>query len=245
MAKNMNKLIKQIPNLITSGNLLCGSFSVVASFSGRLDIAALLIILGAVFDFFDGMVARLLKASGPIGLQLDSLADMVSFGLAPAVIIFEMLQNSSPSTTIQIAGIPLIAYFAFIHVPFAAYRLAKFNVDTRQHTSFIGLPTPASALVLLSFPLIVKYEALRFPHLVLTFTNTWFLLITTFILSLLMVSELPLFSLKFKKGDKDNIVRIIFLIVAVVLLGFFHFLAIPVIILIYIIVSLFRYKKEK
>lgn len=236
----MNKLIKQIPNFITSGNLLCGSFSIVAAFSGRLDIAAWLIILGSVFDFFDGMVARLLKAQSPIGKELDSLADLISFGLAPAVIIFHLLLNSNPSTSIEVGGYPVIAFFAFILVPFTAYRLAKFNTDSRQHSSFIGLPSPGSALFLLSFPLIIKYQAEVWPSIVIYFVKSWFLLLSVLLMSLMMVAELPLFSLKFAKGDPQNRFRIIFMVISAILLLALHYIAIPLIIVLYIVLSIWK-----
>ena len=221
-----------IPNTLTSCNLICGCIGIVAVFNGNLLLAPYLIWLAAIFDFFDGFAARLLKVSSPIGGELDSLADNVTFGLLPASIVYAMLNE---------AGLPIwVPYLAFVIAVFSALRLAKFNVDTRQAEHFIGLPTPANALFFSSFPLILEYSSLP-----LTFIAApWFLLATSFIFSFLLVAELPLFALKFKSFRwQDNKVKYIFLIASVLLIILFKFVAIPLVIILYILVSLFNRKQ--
>lgn len=220
---------KHIPNTLTCANLICGCIGIVAVFNGNLLLAPYLIWLAAIFDFFDGFAARLLKVSSPIGGELDSLADNVTFGLLPASIVYAMLQGHALPEWVP--------YLAFVIAVFSALRLAKFNVDTRQAEHFIGLPTPANALFFSSFPLILEYSSLP-----LDFINEpWFLLSTAFIFSFLLVAELPLFALKFKSFKwQDNKVKYIFLIVSVALLIIFRFVAIPLIIILYILVSLFN-----
>ena len=176
---------KHIPNMLTAGNLLSGVLAIVFTlYAGRPDIAMWLIVLSAVFDFFDGMVARLLGVSSPIGKDLDSLADVVSFGLAPATLVFRGLEGLDAGNYLN--------YGVFVVVAFAALRLAKFNNDTRQSTSFLGLPVPSNALFWIgaaaaipSFGLSIGASATLITYLVLTL-----------VLSLLMVSELAMFSFK-------------------------------------------------
>ncbi|MFA8300034.1 MAG: CDP-diacylglycerol--serine O-phosphatidyltransferase [Hyphomicrobiales bacterium] len=240
----MRKIIQQVPNLITSGNLLCGCFSIVAGFSGHLGFASLFILLGAFFDFFDGFAARLLNAKSEMGLQMDSLADMITFGLAPSVILYQLIADSGLDF-LNINGVSIIAYLGFLHAVFAAFRLAKFNIDTRQTESFLGLPSPASALIILSFPLILHYQEIEFIWIKNLISNPWFLLFIVFFNGILMVSELPLFSLKFKAKDPKNKLRIAFLIISIVLLVLLKFIAIPIIIIIYIITSLFTRRTFK
>lgn len=220
---------KHIPNALTSGNLLSGCIGIVAVFEGDLVLATYMIWLAAIFDFFDGFAARMLKVSSPIGGELDSLADLVTFGVLPSLMIFKMLQLSG------LGG--WLPYLAFVIAVFSALRLAKFNVDTRQTTSFIGLPTPANALFIGSLPLIIEYSQLPLGFI----TEPWFLLGCTFILSFLLVAELPLFALKFKSfGWAENKVKYVFLIISVVLIIFFKFVAIPLIIVLYVLLSLFN-----
>ncbi len=197
-------------------------------------MAPFLIWLAAIFDFFDGFAARMLKVSSPIGGELDSLADNVTFGLLPAIIVFSMIQEPSLPEWVP--------YLAFVIAVFSALRLAKFNVDTRQTDSFIGLPTPANALLLSSFPLILEYS-----NLPLAFVgNPWFLLICSFALSFLLVAELPLFALKFKSFSwADNKLKYIFLITSAVLVVLLKFVAIPLVIILYIFVSLFNRKPRE
>jgi CDP-diacylglycerol--serine O-phosphatidyltransferase len=226
---------KHIPNALTSCNLLSGCVGIVAVFEGSLELAVYMIWLAAVFDFFDGFAARVLKVSSPIGGELDSLADMVTFGVLPAAIVYKMLQQPGLS--------PLIPYLAFVIAVFSALRLAKFNVDTRQSSSFIGLPTPANALFISSLPLILEYSQLPVQFIL----EPWFLLGAVFILSFLLVAELPLFALKFKSfGWEENKLKYIFLITSVVLVFLFKFVAIPLIIALYVLLSLFnRTERDK
>ena len=242
---------KHIPNLITLANLLAGLVAIIAALKGDLAFASFLILLGIFFDFFDGFAARLLKVSSELGKQLDSLADVVTSGVAPSIIMYKLLENSQGQTewfqnfssTIG-SWIPTdddtFYYFPYIALLFAlasAYRLANFNIDTRQSSSFIGLPTPASTLVIAALPLIQLYSTNYFA---IALTNDKFVLIgITLLLSILMNIELPLFSLKFKNlSFKDNAVVFIFLLISLALVITLKFIAIPLIIAIYILFSL-------
>ncbi len=204
---------------------------VAAAFEGQLALATYMIWLAAIFDFFDGFAARLLNVSSPIGGELDSLADMVTFGFLPSAMVFNMLQENE---------LPFwVPYLAFVIAVFSALRLAKFNVDTRQTTSFIGLPTPANALFISAFPLILEYSGLPLEFI----SNPWFLIVCSFTLSFLLVAELPLFALKFKSFKwQDNKLKYIFLIASLVLIILLKFVAIPLIIILYILLSLFNRK---
>ena len=230
----MNSIKRNIPNLLTLGNLFCGLVAIVFSFENNLHSAGAFIFFGAIFDFFDGLSARLLKVSSEIGKQLDSMADMVTFGVAPGMIMFQMIKLSNIDEN------SYIAYIGFIITLFSAIRLAKFNIDTKQTSSFIGLPTPAAAIFIASLPIISKYDNPIIPDQY--FNDSTFLIVTSIILSLLLISKLPLFSLKIKKGEnwknKENIVRIIFLISCVILLFIFKFAAIPFIVILYIFLSI-------
>ncbi|MCC2547495.1 CDP-alcohol phosphatidyltransferase family protein [Hymenobacter sp. BT175] len=239
---------KHLPNSLTCLNLLCGcvALTLILGYNTRPDYlpssdswmplvqAAWLIGLAAIADFFDGLVARALRVSSPIGKDLDSLADMVSFGVVPGAILFKLLQLSLPT-----AGLPdSLAYLGFIVSIFSALRLAKFNNDTRQTDSFIGLPTPACTLVVGSLPLILAYDSFNLHNLVL---NPWVLLALTFVLSGLLVAELPLFALKFKNLRwQDNSLRFVFLLLAVALLIGLQAAAVPLIILLYVVLSVVR-----
>lgn len=241
----MNFLRTHIPNVITSLNLFSGLVSIYLSFHGQLAAAAFCIIASAVFDFFDGMAARLLKSNNVIGKDLDSLADVVSFGAAPAFILIHLksyYRAISPAETpfnyIHISMYTeLVMVFAFIMVVFSAIRLAVFNNDTRQSTSFIGVPTPANALFIISFALIAKYQPQYFP--VSLIENEWIVGGICLFLSYMLVSPLPLFALKFKQwGFKGNEVRYLFVAAAAILILLFKFVAIPVVIALYVLTSL-------
>lgn len=230
-------LLRHIPNGITCMNLFCGCLSIVVSFNGQLAMAAYFIFAAAVFDFLDGFAARWLKAYSSIGKELDSLADAVSFGVAPASILFMMLLSAVAaqgfSTEIYTIGW-FIALSAFIMAVFSALRLAKFNIDTRQTDSFIGLPTPANALFICSLSFIAR-EAGSIAFVV---TNMYFLLAVILVFSYLLVSELPLFSLKFKSFDwGNNKVRYVFLGLSVILLVIWHWAGLALVILTYILLS--------
>ncbi|MCC5944049.1 MAG: CDP-diacylglycerol--serine O-phosphatidyltransferase [Bernardetiaceae bacterium] len=222
-----------IPNLLTASNLLCGCLGILMVFKGQMTWAAYLIGIAAVFDFLDGFVARLLKVSSDIGKELDSLADCVTFGVLPAFILFAMLEPVASQIPI-----PYIEYIAFLIAVFSAFRLAKFNVDTRQSDSFIGVPTPANAMLIGSFPLICAYND---PAICEWIQNPYFLVGISVVMSYLLVAELPLIALKFKNfAWKANALRYIFLVLSVLLLIFFQFLGLPLIVLLYIAVSLYQ-----
>jgi CDP-diacylglycerol---serine O-phosphatidyltransferase len=215
------------------------------SFNGKLAEAAFFIIAAAVFDFFDGMSARLLKSNNIIGKDLDSLADVVSFGAAPAFIIPHLKEYyySLHATPMYVKGHFTFFYeetvmiFAFVMVIFSAIRLAIFNNDTRQTTSFIGVPTPANALFIISFALIAKYQPDWFPLSIVE--KRWIMGGICLFLSYLLISPLPLFALKFKQwGFKGNEVRYLFVLAAALLIVALQFVAIPVIIILYILLSL-------
>ena len=223
---------RQIPNLITLCNLACGVLSVYAALVWESPTqAALLICLGILFDFFDGMTARLLKVSSPMGKELDSLADVVTSGVAPAAILYRLTEQ-----TFVNYGTQWMSVFFLLIPLFAAYRLAKFNLDTRQSHSFLGLPVPSQALVWVGVAL--TYDR----------PSAIAVLVVSLFLDILMVSELPLFSLKFNFKDlswKTNSVQYIFLIVCAVIIALLRdWIAISAIILWYIILSLFTQRKH-
>lgn len=233
-------LNKQVPNVFTCLNLLCGCVAIVSSFHGNEVLLAAMVFLAAMFDFLDGLSARAFNAYSDLGKQLDSLADMVTFGVTPGVVLYNLFIGQAEQ---EIFSSPMLfhilKYFPFIVTVFAAFRLAKFNVDTRQSNSFLGLPTPAAGIFITSFPLIV-----RFDHFGLTpiLTNPYFILITSIVVSILMIVEIPLFALKFRTLSwNDNRIQFIFLILAAVLIVFFRVTAIPVIVLLYIVLSQLYY----
>jgi len=199
---------KHIPNTITCCNLISGCIATYWAFQGVWDIALLFIIIGAVFDFFDGMSARLLGVSSPIGKELDSLADDVTFGFAPSAIIFDFLKSGS-----EYLPTDYLIYAAFIMAAFSALRLAKFNLDERQAMGFIGLPTPANALFWGALLVGAGEWLLSSPHLY------YAVFVGIFISSWLLIAEIPMFALKFKTwGFKENKLKYCFLITCVPLL---------------------------
>ncbi|MCF2488492.1 CDP-diacylglycerol--serine O-phosphatidyltransferase [Dyadobacter sp. CY347] len=221
---------RNIPNALTCANLLCGCIGVVEAFHNNLVISCILIGVALVFDFFDGFVARLLKVSSAIGKDLDSLADMVTFGLLPAIIVYQLLMQSIP----DLFGI-WKAYPAFIIAIFSAIRLAKFNHDPRQSDSFIGLPTPANAMLIASLPIILLTEAPFWKDIIVDTTN---LLVLSVVMSFLLVMEMPLIALKFKHfGWKGNEFRFLLIGFTVVLILTLKILAVPAIIILYILLS--------
>ena len=220
-----------LPNTLTCCNLICGCMATGAAFHGHFHWALAMIVLGAVFDFFDGMAARALGVSSPIGKELDSLADVVTFGVAPSAMVFQLFGLVQYPEFLQ----PLAAYLpytAFIMAAFSALRLAKFNLDSRQTTSFIGLPTPANALFWGA--LIVGQQAfLASPRF-----NALFLFLFVLMFSFFLVAEVPLFALKFKNLSwADNKVKYIFLIGCLLFIPL-GVTAIACIILWYIVLSL-------
>jgi CDP-diacylglycerol--serine O-phosphatidyltransferase len=227
-----------IPNFITLLNLFAGLLSIYYGMIDELQFAGMMIFVAAVFDFFDGFAARLLNAKSEIGIQLDSLADMVSFGVAPAFILFHTIEFS-----IELTGISTWEYLpftAFIIPLFAALRLAKFNIDEEQQTSFIGMPTPAVAILLASFPIIIMVcladnKGLYYDIV----TNPYFLAGVAIVSSFLMVSKIPMFALKFTSVSwAENQTRYIFIILSVFLIFLLKLAAIPLIILLYLLISI-------
>ncbi len=242
-------LKKQIPNIITLLNLFSGCIAVIFAIQGDLVEAALFVMIGIGFDFFDGFAARVLNVQSELGLQLDSLADMVTSGVVPGVVMYQLLSQVVKAPTYMIPDswsseldtsvldanyVPLLGLLITLA---SAYRLAKFNIDTRQTTSFIGLPTPANTLLIISLPLILAFQPEEWiAHFIL---NKWFLLGLTGISCYLLNAEIPLFALKFKTWDfGKNKIRYIFLLFTVLLIVLLKFLAIPCIILLYVFMSL-------
>lgn len=229
---------KHIPNAITCCNLFSGCISCTMAVQGEFVWALAFIVLGAVFDFFDGMAARLLKVSSPMGVEMDSLADDVTFGFAPALMIFCFFkQLALPACLAPVA--PYLPYTAFLIAVFSALRLAKFNIDTRQTTSFIGLPTPANALFWAS--LIAGGG-----EWVKSLNYGWFLILGLILLmSYLLVSEIKMFSLKFKRiAWRANRRRYIFIAVALPMLSLGVVAAVPIIAW-YVILSVYLLVMKK
>lgn len=228
----MNALTRNIPNFITLSNLLCGVLSIIFAFDNNLILAAIFIFVGNFLDFFDGFFARLLKVEDKFGLQLDSMADLITSGLAPAIILFHLIKNQSQ---IQYPDTVPLAFLALIIPVFSAIRLSNFNIDLSQKNSFIGLPTPMLAIFIAAIPLI---NLQLFP----IYSNIIFLCGISIVLSFLLVSKINLFSLKvnLKKIsiDKLNILRVILLSSSIILFLLFNFAAIPFIVILYIILSL-------
>lgn len=242
---------KHIPNFLTCCNLLCGCLGIIQVFQGQIVVAAYLIFAACVFDFFDGFAARALKVSSPIGKDLDSLADMVTFGALPGLIMYRTMQHAYVYSGVSTEDIVerqewpmLLPYLALLIPVFSALRLAQFNNDTRQSDRFIGMPTPANALFIASFPFI-------FPSILLWLDTRsidgifilYILGVLSIVLSWLLVAELPLIALKFKNfGWADNKIRYILIISALLLVLTLNFTAIPIIIILYIILSIIENK---
>lgn len=231
---------KHIPNLLTLGNLLCGTIATIFAVEGNFTAAALFVIAGILFDFLDGFVARLLKVSGELGKQLDSLADMVTSGVVPGVIMFNMIHNNSFDTLNLFDDSFLeVALLGLLLTLGACYRLAKFNLDTRQSDSFIGLPTPAMSLFVISLPLIQQSSEIEFVQNLIS--NNYFLIIITLLLTYIMNAEIPLFSLKFKNYSfQKNWIIYAFLLFSLLLILLLNYLSIPIIIMLYVILSLVK-----
>lgn len=247
--------MKQIPNLFTLLNLVFGCMAIVATLQNGISIhygqdgaqfidipekiwmASLFIGLAALVDFLDGFVARLFNATSEMGKQLDSLADVVSFGVAPAMIIYQFLRMSYAT---EENGIDISIFYlipVFILAGASAYRLAKFNLDHTQQYGFKGLPTPAMGLLVASMPMIYWHGEYEFVATLLL--NKWFLYAITIVLSWLMVSNIPMMAMKFKNFSvKSNLPKLILLIIAVIAAIFLHWIAVPVIFIAYILLSL-------
>lgn len=224
-----------IPNMLTLGNLLCGAAAVVALLShSDYELAFWLMIASAVFDFFDGFAARLLKSSSPLGVQLDSLADMVSFGLVPSIALFTIYPALPQMTAMPEAVAEILRYLTFIVVAFSALRLAKFNIDDTQHTEFCGLPTPANGLFCLSLAMLSAAGDIALWREIV--------LVVAVVMAFLLISPVRMFALKFKGfGWKGNQIRYIFLLACVLIILLLTRYAIVAIILLYIAISFVRW----
>lgn len=240
---------RHIPNFITLLNVFCGCVATVFAVLNQLELAAVFVCLGILFDFFDGLAARVLDVRSELGLQLDSLADVITSGVVPGIVMFQLLGGSmsggwnvdmsaqaSDATFwvgLKVAPLP---FFGFLITMASAYRLAKFNIDANQTSSFIGLPTPANTLLIISLPLILIYQNNDLLNGIIL--NQWFLIAMTILSAVLLNSNIELFALKFKNWNfQDNALRYIFIIISLVLLVTFRFLAVPIIIAFYIVSS--------
>ena len=225
---------KEIPNLLTLGNLLAGCIGLWFVMQGDLVSASYCMFISLICDFFDGFLARALQAYSDLGKELDSLADMVSFGVLPAFILFSLVEQScGTQCTVGLLGF-YKPFMVFALALMSAYRLAKFNIDTRQSDQFIGVPTPANGLFIASLPLIIHFQP-EYTAYILSFKG---LLIYSVVMSYLLVCELPLLAFKFKTWDwKSNQVKFIFLIFCIAALVMLKFAAIPVLVIAYILLS--------
>lgn len=267
------KQMFNIPNLFTASNLMCGVISIILALSGRLDWACYFIYFAAIFDFFDGFLARKMKIAGEMGKQLDSLADMVTFGVAPGILVLCLIviqqegglnMNSTLSfaelnharmnsflssiATNGISQIELMCFAGLIIPFFSLFRLAKFNIDTRQSESFIGLPTPANTIFFTAFPLLLMQAFMSHNEdaIILKIIQPEVFIPIVLIMSILLVVELPLFALKFKDFSwKNNQVRFIFLGSCAILIPLLLAWSIPIIIILYLLLSLIENYRKK
>lgn len=246
---------RHIPNVVTLLNLFSGCIAVIFAVYGNFVAAAIFVFLGIFFDFFDGFLARKLHVQSPLGIQLDSLADLVTSGVVPGIIMFKLISLTidAPDYSeyseswnsvfhwqeFKMSALPLIGLLIALA---SAYRLAKFNLDEDQQSYFKGLPVPANTLVILSLPLILEYQNSDIMNAIII--NKWFLIGLTLLSCYLLNSNIKLFALKFKNwGFRDNSVRYIFLILSVICLVVLHFAAIPLVIGLYILLSLLTKSK--
>lgn len=252
-----------IPNIITLLNLLCGCMAIVFAFNGELAWSAYLVGLAAVLDFLDGFVARALKQFSAIGKDLDSLADMVTFGVVPGIVMFHLLRNAFDihengigfwgANKTDLFTYPW-AFLAFLIPLFSALRLAKFNNDTRQSDSFVGVPTPANSILICSLPLIYVFIDNKYSgdpegmdlFVLNLIQNSWALIGITIVMCYLLIAEIPLFALKVKGfGWKGNEIRYIFLAISVLLFVLLKFIALPLVIVLYVLMSVGNNMRKK
>lgn len=256
----MRQKLFNLPNLITSGNFLCGATAIILAFFGRLEMSSLLLILAMIFDFFDGFVARKLGISSPIGKDLDSLADLVSFGLAPGILMFITIElrlhGTLGATYLKFHDFQFHDYtdwlsLCALSIPFfSLFRLAKFNNDTRQTDRFIGVPTPTSTIFFLFFPLLywqigfenaTPYEP-SYPWVL----DPLVMACTALIFPLLLISEIPLLSLKIKNFSlKSNIYQYLLLGISLITIFVFQIYALPIIVILYVILSIIEHNTTK
>jgi CDP-diacylglycerol--serine O-phosphatidyltransferase len=221
---------KYIPNFLTLLNLFCGCIAIVFISDSKFDMAFYFVCLGIFFDFFDGFFARKFGVSGPLGVQLDSLADMVTSGVAPGFVMFKMLTQNNYDSCVY------LPFLGFIITLGACYRLANFNIDTRQSDSFIGLPTPANTLLIMSLPLVILECHFLILSEILSFK--WVLLTITLLSAYIMNAEIPLFSMKIKDFSFQKYkLQIGFLLASIIMIVTLQYLAIPLIIITYVLLS--------
>lgn len=221
----------QIPNMFTMLNLFSGCVALVFVSDFNFELAFYFVCLGIFFDFFDGFFARKFNVAGPLGVQLDSLADMVTSGVVPGYVMFQLMKDYD-----AFGNDSYLPFIGFIITLGACYRLAKFNIDTRQSDSFIGLPTPANALLISSLGLIINKN--QFSEAFNIISNEWFLFALTFLSAYVMNAEIPLFSLKIKDFSFAKYkLQIFFLLLSVILILFLQILAVPMIIVLYVLLS--------
>ena len=237
-----------VPNIITLLNLLCGCIAALYAFNDQLVLAGIFVAAGIFFDFFDGLAARLLKISSDLGAQLDSLADMVTSGLVPGIVMYQLLSDAigfnlidqeqsftsgPPDYWISHSHLPILGFLITLG---SCYRLAKFNVDTRQTDSFIGVPTPANAILIISLGIIAQDTYWGWLYYALT--NPYILIAVTLCSVYILNAEMPLFALKFKSfGWKGNEIRWIFIGICIALILALQIYAVPCIIIIYMLMS--------
>jgi len=242
-------LKRHIPNIITLLNVFCGSVAVIFAANGNFVMASIFVFLGIFFDFFDGLVARKLDVQSDLGIQLDSLADMITSGLVPGIIMFKLLSlvvNPSDAfisddwnSYFSLSGVKasFLPFLAFLIPMASAYRLGKFNIDENQQTYFIGLPTPANTLLIVSLPLILEFQNNDLMNSIIL--NQWFLIVLTLISAYLLNTKIKLFALKFKDWSfKSNSIRYVFILLSLLALMVLKFAAIPLIVAIYITMSI-------
>jgi CDP-diacylglycerol--serine O-phosphatidyltransferase len=231
------RIKSNIPNLITLLNLLCGSLAVILALSGHLALSSWLIILAAAFDFLDGFAARLLRATSGIGAQLDSLADVVSFGLAPAIIVYVLLSQNPDMPEWSTGNIRLLPFAALLLVAAGAYRLARFNTDPSQAKDFKGLPIPAAGLFIASLPLVLQQFSADMA--IISFVSSIYTLIAIVLfLSWIMISSVRMMALKFDDYSlKNNAAKYAVILFFILTFIFIRWAAIPLSIIIYIIIS--------
>ncbi|MDM1034824.1 CDP-alcohol phosphatidyltransferase family protein [Myroides odoratimimus] len=240
---------KHIPNAITLLNLLSGLIALVYAFDDNIHMAFLWVCIGIFFDYWDGFVARILNVKSEMGLQLDSLADMVTSGVVPGLVVYKMLANIQENQEIynltpETYYMGVVPYLGFIITLGAAYRLAKFNIDTRQTDSFIGLPTPGNTLFILSIPMIISTT--KSEEIISLLSNPYLLVVISILSAIIMNAELPLFSLKIKPNNLGAYkLQIGFMLLSLVLLATLLYLAIPIIILVYILLSIIMNMTKK
>lgn len=235
---------KYIPNIFTFLNMFSGLVALTLVFKNQLEWTAYFVFLGIFFDFFDGFFARLFRVQNEIGVQLDSLADMITSGAVPGAVIFVLLSHIvNENLLFSVSKIyNYLPYFGFILTFAAAYRLAKFNVDVRQKDGFIGVPTPAMSLFVVSIPLIILYS--KYPVIVNLVQSFEFLIATVLIFSFLMNSNLSIFALKFKSFDwKNNWIKYVFVLTSFLMIGIFKVVAIPLAVILYILLSILSVKR--